>query len=361
MRDEGKNIGVFVCECGRNIAGVVDCEAVRDYAEQLPGVVFATVNKYTCSEPGQQEIKRGIVDHKLDRVVVASCTPRNYEPIFRDCVAQAGLNPYLMQMANIREGVSWVHSGDAEAATNKAKETVGIAVAKERGLTPFQEIWPIFTEKRERVRGQWQTTGIKGYTFKEHYSVQSRWAQQAGGYSEQFRETKRVTRPHPRYTNDDGSPKMVSGVEVKVGIITNRDYAALAQMAMARIPGWNYSTEREKFTHYATAFVEDTHYPPSGWTNEDVARKRAVEMALRQTFGKEPSQSRQVYAALTAEDRKVAAGALYGDSLPQRPALEAPQVVEGVIEEQPIPNLQATADAENEAAQGFGSVKYPLP
>jgi heterodisulfide reductase subunit A len=134
-----RRIGVFVCECGRNIAGSVDCEAVRAYAEQLPGVVYTTVNKYTCSEPGQQEIKKGIVEHNLDRVVVASCTPRNYEPIFRECVAQVGLNPYLMQMANIREGVSWVHIGDIAAATRKAQEVVGIAVAKARWLQPLRE------------------------------------------------------------------------------------------------------------------------------------------------------------------------------------------------------------------------------
>jgi heterodisulfide reductase subunit A len=135
----GQRMGVFVCECGRNIAGSVDCEAVREYAEQLPGVVYTTVNKYTCSEPGQQEIKRGIIEHNLDRVVVASCTPRNYESIFRECVAQAGLNPYLMQMANIREGVSWVHLGDIAAATRKAQEVVGMAVAKARWLQPLHE------------------------------------------------------------------------------------------------------------------------------------------------------------------------------------------------------------------------------
>jgi heterodisulfide reductase subunit A len=130
---------VFVCECGRNIAGSVDCEAVRAYAEKLPDVVFTTVNKYTCSEPGQQEIKKNIVTHNLDRVVVASCTPRNYEPIFRQCVAQAGLNPYLMTMANIREGVAWVHMGDRAAATRKAREAVEIAVAKARWLFPLKE------------------------------------------------------------------------------------------------------------------------------------------------------------------------------------------------------------------------------
>jgi heterodisulfide reductase subunit A len=139
MTQQGQRIGVFVCECGRNIAGSLDCEAVRTYAEKLPGVVYTKVNRYTCSEPGQSEIKRAIVEHNLDRVVVASCSPRNYEPIFRQCVAQAGLNPYLMTMANIREGVSWVHMGDLPAATHKAQEVVEMAVAKARWLVPLHE------------------------------------------------------------------------------------------------------------------------------------------------------------------------------------------------------------------------------
>jgi heterodisulfide reductase subunit A len=135
----GQRIGVFVCECGRNIAGSVDCEAVRAYAEKLDGVVFTNVNRYTCSEPGQAEIKRAIVEQELDRVVVASCSPRTYEPIFRECVAGVGLNPYLMTMANIREGVSWVHMGDVAAATHKAQEVVEMAVAKARWLYPLEE------------------------------------------------------------------------------------------------------------------------------------------------------------------------------------------------------------------------------
>jgi heterodisulfide reductase subunit A len=139
MTQQGQRIGVFVCECGRNIAGSLDCEAVRAYAEKLPGVIYTKVNRYTCSEPGQAEIKRAIVEHNLDRVVVASCSPRNYEPIFRQCVAQAGLNPYLMTMANIREGVSWVHMGDLPAATHKAQEVVEMAVAKARWLVPLRE------------------------------------------------------------------------------------------------------------------------------------------------------------------------------------------------------------------------------
>jgi heterodisulfide reductase subunit A len=139
MTQQGQRVGVFVCECGRNIAGSVDCEAVRTYAEKLEGVVFTIVNRYTCSEPGQAEIKKAIIEHELDRVVVASCSPRNYEPIFRECVAGAGLNPYLMTMANIREGVSWVHMGDVPAATHKAQEVVEMAVAKARWLHPLHE------------------------------------------------------------------------------------------------------------------------------------------------------------------------------------------------------------------------------
>ena len=139
MTQQGQRIGVFVCECGRNIAGSVDCEAVRAYAEKLPDVVHTTVNRYTCSEPGQAEVKAAIIEHELDRVVVASCSPRNYEPIFRECVAGAGLNPYLMTMANIREGVSWVHMGDVPSATRKAEEVVEMAVAKARWLHPLHE------------------------------------------------------------------------------------------------------------------------------------------------------------------------------------------------------------------------------
>ncbi len=132
--ENGLRIGVFVCECGLNIAGSVDCYAVRDYIADLPDVAFACVNRYTCADPGQQEIKRNILEHKLNRVVVASCTPRMHEPTFRNCVAEAGLNPYLMEMANLREHCSWVHLYDRDAATIKAKDIVKVAVARARKL-----------------------------------------------------------------------------------------------------------------------------------------------------------------------------------------------------------------------------------
>jgi len=133
-------IGVFVCECGLNIAGTVDCEAVRQHAARLPDVVIAQRNRYTCSDPGQQEIKRAIDEHNLNRVVVASCSPRLHEPTFRACLTQAGLNPYLLDMANIREQCSWVHQGDRVGATRKASDAVTMAVARARHLSPQSEM-----------------------------------------------------------------------------------------------------------------------------------------------------------------------------------------------------------------------------
>jgi len=132
-------IGVFVCDCGLNIAGSVDTDAVREYAASLPDVAVAVRNKYTCADPGQQEIRRHILEHNLNRVVVASCSPRLHEPTFRHCISEAGLNPYLLEMANIREHCSWVHLYDRQSATEKAKGIVGVAVARARWLYPQDE------------------------------------------------------------------------------------------------------------------------------------------------------------------------------------------------------------------------------
>lgn len=137
--EEKLRIGVFVCECGINISSTVDCDEVTEWAKTLPDVVCSVKNRYTCSEPGQQEIKQYIQEENLNRVVVASCTPRMHEPTFRRCCADAGLNPYLFEMANIREHCSWVHS-DRREATQKAKDTVKIAVAKARLLEPQEEL-----------------------------------------------------------------------------------------------------------------------------------------------------------------------------------------------------------------------------
>jgi heterodisulfide reductase subunit A len=139
-KEEELRIGVFVCDCGLNIAGAVDCGELTEWSETLPDVVCTIRNKYTCADPGQNEIKDAIKEHKLNRVVVASCTPRQHEPTFRQCVLEGGLNPYLMEMANLREHCSWVHPGDWDGATNKAKDLIASAVARARFLEPQEEM-----------------------------------------------------------------------------------------------------------------------------------------------------------------------------------------------------------------------------
>jgi heterodisulfide reductase subunit A len=136
---EDLRIGVFVCDCGLNIAGTVDTEDVARFAKDLPNVVAVVRNRYTCADPGQKEIQKAIAEHKLNRVVIASCTPKIHEPTFRKCVADAGLNPYLMDMANIREHCAWVHQHDRPAATAKAKDLVRSAVGRAAMLEPQDE------------------------------------------------------------------------------------------------------------------------------------------------------------------------------------------------------------------------------
>ncbi|MCP5099686.1 MAG: FAD-dependent oxidoreductase, partial [Chloroflexi bacterium] len=133
---EESRVGVFVCHCGSNIAGFVDVTAVADHATTLPHVTHAETNLYTCSQDSIKHIAEVVKERNLNRVVVASCTPRTHEPLFRDSLRQAGLNPYLFEMANIRNHCSWVHSDDTEAATSKAKDLVRMAVARAALLEP---------------------------------------------------------------------------------------------------------------------------------------------------------------------------------------------------------------------------------
>jgi len=136
---EEPRIGVFVCHCGTNIAGVVDVAGVAEYARGLPNVIYAETNLYTCSTDTQERIKEKIHEHRLNRVVVASCSPRTHEPLFRDSCREAGLNPYLFEMANIRDQCSWVHMAEPEKATQKAKDLVRMALAKSRLLAPLHK------------------------------------------------------------------------------------------------------------------------------------------------------------------------------------------------------------------------------
>jgi len=131
-------VGVFVCHCGTNIAGVIDVASVTEYARSLPNVVVADHNLFTCSTDSQAKIKAAIKEYNLNRVVVASCTPRTHEPLFQNAIREAGLNFYLFELANIRDQCSWVHRDQPEAATRKAKDLVRMAVTKVRMDEPLQ-------------------------------------------------------------------------------------------------------------------------------------------------------------------------------------------------------------------------------
>ncbi|MGZ3604355.1 MAG: NAD(P)-binding protein, partial [Thermodesulfobacteriota bacterium] len=134
---QGPRIGAFICHCGINIGGVVDVPAVVEYAKTLPNVVHVEGNLYTCSQDTQEQMKKMIEEHQLNRVVVASCTPRTHEPLFQDTIREAGLNRYLFDMANIRDQCSWVHMTQPKEATEKAKDLVRMAIAKAALLDPL--------------------------------------------------------------------------------------------------------------------------------------------------------------------------------------------------------------------------------
>ena len=138
VSEEDPRVGVFICHCGINIGAVVDVPQVVEYATGLPDVVYAEENLYTCSQDTQERIRELIEEHGLNRVVVASCTPRTHEPLFQETIRGAGLNPHLFQLANIREQDSWVHRDNHKSATEKAKELVRMSVAKSRQLCPLE-------------------------------------------------------------------------------------------------------------------------------------------------------------------------------------------------------------------------------
>ncbi len=152
VSEEPPRIGVFVCHCGVNIGAVVDVKSVVEFAKTLPGVVYAEDNLFTCSKDTQERIVQIIKDHGINRVVVASCTPRTHESLFRDTIREAGLNRYLFEMANIRDQCSWVHMHEPEKATEKAKLLVRAAVEAASKLVPLKEL-PVQVVKRALVVG----------------------------------------------------------------------------------------------------------------------------------------------------------------------------------------------------------------
>ena len=140
VSDEEPRIGVFICHCGINIAGYVHVDSLLKFSKRLPHVVYAEENIYSCSQDTQKNIAEKIKKHHLNRVIVASCTPRTHEPLFQETIRQAGLNPYLFEMANIRDQCSWVHMEDKQKATEKAKDQIKMIVAKAADLQPLAPI-----------------------------------------------------------------------------------------------------------------------------------------------------------------------------------------------------------------------------
>ena len=156
---EPPRIGVFVCHCGINIGGIVNVPSVAEYARDLPFVEFSDDNLFTCSQDTQGKIREAIVEHNLNRVVVASCSPRTHEPMFRETLQQAGLNKYLFEMANIRDHNSWVHQLEPAKATSKAKDLVRAAVAKAALLQAMHQTPMSLTKEAIVVGG-----GVAGMT-----------------------------------------------------------------------------------------------------------------------------------------------------------------------------------------------------
>ena len=167
VQKEAPRIGVFVCRCGTNIAGFLEVPEVVEYAKTLPDVVFVEDNLFSCSQDTQEKITQIIKEQKLNRVVVAACTPRTHEPLFQETVLNAGINKYLFEMANIRNQCSWVHSNDNEAATEKAKDLVRMAVSKVGLLSPLSDPEIPMTRSALVLGG-----GLSGITAAKNLSQQ---------------------------------------------------------------------------------------------------------------------------------------------------------------------------------------------
>ena len=184
--NEEIRIGVYVCHCGLNIGGIADVYEIARFASTLPNVVVAKEYRYTCSDPGQDMIKEDIKKYKLNRVVVAACTPRTHEPIFRKAIEEAGLNKYLFEMANIRDQCTWVHLYEKEKATEKAKDLVKAAVARAHFLGPRTELKVKIKKKALVIGGgiagiqaalDLADTGYKVYLVEKESTIGGRMAQ----------------------------------------------------------------------------------------------------------------------------------------------------------------------------------------
>jgi heterodisulfide reductase subunit A len=192
VRGEAPRVGVFVCRCGTNIAGTVDVPEVVAFAKGLAGVVHVEENMFSCSQDTQEKMTEVIREHRLNRVVVAACTPKTHEPLFQETLINAGINKYLFEMGNIRNQCSWVHKDDPERATEKSKDIVRMAVAKARLLEPLTESTMGITQSALVIGG-----GVAGMAAARNMSAQGyrttliEKTDELGGRARQLHETWR--------------------------------------------------------------------------------------------------------------------------------------------------------------------------
>ena len=192
VRGDPPRVGVFVCRCGTNIAGIVDVPAVVEFAKTLPGVAYAQENMFSCSQDTQDMMTQVIKEHQLNRVVVAACTPKTHEPLFQETLTNGGVNKYLFEMANIRNQCSWVHKNNPEWATKKSKDMVRMAVAKAALLEPLTESDMAVTQSGlvvgGGVAGMEAAKNLSGQGYKT-YLVEK--AEVLGGQARHLHETWR--------------------------------------------------------------------------------------------------------------------------------------------------------------------------
>ncbi len=217
---EPPKIGVFVCNCGINIGGIADVPAVREYARTLPNVIHVEDNLFTCSQDTQENIKKVIVAKGINRVVVASCSPRTHEPLFQETIREAGLNKYLFEMANIRDQNTWVHMNSPEKATAKAKDLVRMAVAKAVYVEPLSQVvldvTPAVLVVGGGVAGMEAALGVARQGYQAYLVERSN---QLGGVARQLYSTWQGEKVAP-YLNDL-IEKVKSNDKIKIFIETN--------------------------------------------------------------------------------------------------------------------------------------------
>ena len=276
-------IGVFVCHCGTNIGGFLDVPDLVEYSRCLPNVVYSKDNLYTCSDTGLTEIKNAIKENELNRVVVAACTPRTHEPLFRSVCREEGLNPYLFEFVNIRDQCSWVHMRESEAATEKAKDLIRMGVARATLLEPQEEIEIDATPCAMVIGG-----GVAGMTCSLSLANQGfdvklvERESQLGGL---------LNNLHKLYPNNEDAFRLVS--KLKGDVKKNKRIDVLTSTTVSNIEGFvgNYDVtvkHRGEDEHYKVGTIivatgAEVYRPKGlyGYDGETVVTQLELEQLLR--------------------------------------------------------------------------------